>query len=172
MLSNVILSKFLHYLNGNVSFCDKSGATWVLALDISKAFDKVWRTGLIHKSNGISGPVFSIILSFLSNRQLRVVLNGKSSWEYSVHAGVLQGSILQALTLFLISIIIIKNESRCLGRSKNGLCWKIELEYDHDGMTYVTLQTGTGNAVLISMPKKLSLFPLTGRATALLLMWQ
>ena len=67
-----------------------------MALDISKAFDRVWHAGLLHKlkSYGISGQIFDLISSFLSNRQLRVVLGEKSSQEYPVNAGVPQGSIL------------------------------------------------------------------------------
>ena len=47
-----------------------SGATRAVALGISKAFDKVWHAGLLHKlkSYGISGQIFSLISSFLSNR--------------------------------------------------------------------------------------------------------
>ena len=58
----------------------KSGATKAVALDISKAFDRVWYTGLLHKlkSHGISGQIFGLISSFLSNRRLRVVLDGNS----------------------------------------------------------------------------------------------
>ena len=37
------------------------------------------------KSYGISGRVFGLILSFLINRRLRVVLDGKSSQEYPVN---------------------------------------------------------------------------------------
>ena len=61
-----------------------------MALDISKAFDRVWHAGLFHKlkSHGISGEIFGFISSFLSNRQLRVVLDGKSSQEYPVNEGV------------------------------------------------------------------------------------
>ena len=83
----------------------RSGATQAVALDISKAFDRVWHAGLFHKlkSYGISGQIFGLISSFLSNRRLRVVLDGKSSQEYLVNAGVPQGFIL-ALTLFLLSI--------------------------------------------------------------------
>ena len=68
-------------------------ATQAVALDISKAFDRVWHGGLLHKLNsyGISGQIFG--LSFLSNKWLRVVLNEKSSQEYPVKAGVPQGSI-------------------------------------------------------------------------------
>ena len=66
-----------------------------MALDISKAFDRVWHA-VLHKLKcyGISGQIFGLISSFLSNRQLRVVLDGKSSQEYPGNAGVPQGSIL------------------------------------------------------------------------------
>ena len=42
---------------------------------------------------GISGHIFGLILSFLSNRQLQVALDRKSSREYSVNTGVPQSSI-------------------------------------------------------------------------------
>ena len=60
-----------------------SGATRAVALDISKAFDRVWHAGLLHrlKSYGISDQIFGLISSFLSNRRLRVVMDGKSSQE-------------------------------------------------------------------------------------------
>ena len=47
-----------------------SGATQAVALDISKAFGRVWHAGLLHKlkSHGISGQIFDHISSFLSNR--------------------------------------------------------------------------------------------------------
>ena len=84
---------------------NRFGATRAVALDISKAFDRVWHAGLLHKlkSYGISGQIFGLLSSFLSNRQLRVVLDGKYSQEYPVNAGVPQGSILGP-TLFLLYI--------------------------------------------------------------------
>ena len=78
---------------------NSSGATRAVALDISKAFDRVWHAGLIHilMSYGISGQTFDLISSFLSNRWLRVVLDGMCSQEYPVNSGVPQGSILHFL---------------------------------------------------------------------------
>ena len=79
--------------------------TRVVTLDISKAFQRVWHIDLHHKlrSYGISDLIFCVISSFLSNRRLRLVLNGKPSQEYIVHAEVPQGSILGP-TLFLLYI--------------------------------------------------------------------
>ena len=84
---------------------NRSGAIQAVALDISKAFDRVWHAGLLHKlkSYGISGQIFGLVSSFLSNRRLWVVLDGKSSQEYQVNAGVPQGCILGP-TLFLLYI--------------------------------------------------------------------
>ena len=55
----------------------RSGATRAVALDISKAFDRVWYAGVLRKlkSYGISGQMFGLISSFLSNSWLRVVLD-------------------------------------------------------------------------------------------------
>ena len=85
-----------------------------MALDISKAFDRDWHAGLLHKlrSYGISGQIFGRISSFLSNRWLQVVLDGKSSQEYPVNAGVPQGSILGP-TLFLLYINGIPDNVIC-----------------------------------------------------------
>ena len=93
---------------------NRSEATPAVALDISKASDRVWHAGLLHKlkSYGISGQIFGLLSSFLSNRRLRVVLDGKSSQEYPVNAGVPQGSILQP-TLFLLYINDLPNDVIC-----------------------------------------------------------
>ena len=88
--------------------CNRSGGTWAVALDISKAFDRVWHVRLLHKlkSYGVSGQIFGLIFSFVSNRRLQVVLDGKSSQEYLVHAGVPQGSILDPILLSMQMILL------------------------------------------------------------------
>ena len=49
---------------------NKFGATRAVAFDISKAFNRVWHAGLLHKpmSYEISRQIFGRISSFFSNR--------------------------------------------------------------------------------------------------------
>ena len=72
---------------------------------MSKVFNRVWHSGLLHKlkSYETSGQIFGLISFFFSNRQLCLVLDGKSSQEFPVNTGVPQGSILGP-TLFLLYI--------------------------------------------------------------------
>ena len=80
----------------------------------SRLLTGFWHAGLLHKlkSYGISGQVFGLISSFLSNRRLRVVLDGTSSQEYPGNAGVPQGSILGP-TLFLLYINYLPDDVIC-----------------------------------------------------------
>ena len=59
-------------------------------LDISKAFDKIWHKGLIFKlktygvvgklkTYSVEGNLLRLLENYLSDRQKRVVLNGRTS---------------------------------------------------------------------------------------------
>ena len=76
-----------------------------MTLDISKAFDRVWHAGLLHKlrSWGISGQIFALTSFFLSSGRLPMILDGKPSQECLVSAGTPQESILGP-TFFLLYI--------------------------------------------------------------------
>ena len=69
---------------------DEYGESRVVSLDISKAFDRVWHKGLLHKfpAYGICGAALQWISSYLSNRKMSVVLEGASSDKLTINAGV------------------------------------------------------------------------------------
>ena len=101
---------------------NRSGATRAVALDISKAFDRVWHAGLLHKpkSYGISGQIFGLISSFLSNRRLRVFLDGNLHKNIQLMLVFLKGlflvlhfsyytlmTFLMMLSVILLSMLMI-----------------------------------------------------------------
>ena len=87
---------------------------FVVYLDISKAFDRVWHDGLAYKlkRSGVSGQLLSLIQSFPKDRKLRTVLNRKCSIWGNISAGVPQGSILGPL-FFLVYINYLTENLKC-----------------------------------------------------------
>jgi hypothetical protein len=88
-----------------LSSLNSHGETYITALDISKAFDRVWHPALLAKlpSFGITPLFCSIIKNFLANRSFAVVVEGSISNTFNSDLGVPQGAILSP-TLFLIFI--------------------------------------------------------------------
>ena len=94
---------------------NRSEATRAVGLGISKAFGRVWHAGLLHrlKAYGISGQMFGLLSSFLSNRWLQVVLDATSSQEYQLMLEFLKAPFLAlhfsyyALMTFLIMVSVI-----------------------------------------------------------------
>ena len=128
---------------------------------------------------GISSPMVGLISSFVSDRQLCVVLDGTFSQEYQVNVEVPWGSIVGS-TLFLLYINDLTDDliydiaiyagdttlcSKCDQASDlwQQLALASELEAD--------LQDTVDWDLLISMPEKLNWFHLTS-LTLVLLMWK
>ena len=158
---------------------NRSGTTGAVVLDISKAFGSLlFFTNL----NGISGQLFGFISSFLSNRQFRVVLDGKSSQEYLVNTEVrikgpffilhfssytlmtflmMLSVILVSMLMILLSTVNVNMRFSC----GNNLNWLLNLN-----LIYKTLWTGSGSGLLIAILEKLTKFCLTSVKMLVLLM--
>ena len=164
---------------------NRFGAIWAVALDISKAFDRIWHVGLPYKLKSfgslVSSQAFGLISSFLSNRWLQVVLDGSSSQEYPINAGVPQGFIVP--TLFLLYINDLPDDVICkigvyADTTLYSMCdqeWSVvTARIEFWTWIWSTRHFGLGQevALLISKLEKLDLFHLTGLIALLLLMWK
>ena len=156
---------------------NRSVATRAVALDIFKAFDRVWHAGLLHKLKfyGISGQIFGLISSFSvitmeslhKNIQLmREFLKAPflvlhfSYYTLMIFLTTLS-VILLSMLIILLSILSVVGHLIC----GNNLNWLLNLN-----LIYETLWTGVKSGLLISMLRKISWFRLSGLITMVLLM--
>jgi hypothetical protein len=105
----------LLYITNNIHLALEDGKeVCMVFLDVLKAFDRVWHSGLLNKLRcmGVEGRLFDWLCNYLTDRQIRVVVNGQKSDWLMQNAGVPQGSILGPL-LFLIFINDITNNIEC-----------------------------------------------------------
>ena len=78
---------------------NKKESTLVAYIDMEKAFDSVWRDGLLVKMHnlGIRGNVWSWISDFLSDRTARCYLKGSHGEKFATHVGLPQGSVISPI---------------------------------------------------------------------------
>ena len=74
----------------------------MLSTDVEKAFDTVWREGLIYKLNldiymNLPDLILKLIASYLTNRTIKIKYNNLISTPFTPEAGVPQGSVLAPL---------------------------------------------------------------------------
>ena len=86
-------------------------ATVVSFFDYAKAYDKVWRDGLLHKLQALNIPwrFVKYIRSFLSSRITSVEINNVRSRKFHLKEGLPQGSAISPL-LFVVFINDIDND--------------------------------------------------------------
>ncbi len=87
------------------SSLSRFGETFSVALDISKAFDRLWHMSLLSKLPSFDFyPSFgSFVSNFLSDSSVSAGVDGHCSSPKPINNGVPQGSVL-SLTLFLLFI--------------------------------------------------------------------
>jgi hypothetical protein len=78
---------------------NKRAYTAAIFLDVSKAYDTVCKTGLLHKlhTTRMQDSMIHLLKSYLTGRKFRVKLENRFSDWKPIHAGVPQGSVLAPL---------------------------------------------------------------------------
>jgi hypothetical protein len=141
----------------------------VIALDFSKAFDKVNHSLLVHKLKryGVTGDLNRWIQAFLQDRQQSVVVEGEISEPIAVESGVPQGSVLgPALFLTYINDLpesvlsntrLFADDTAC-SRKITSSDDKIQLQRDLD-----TLATWEDRWSMAFHPKKCEVLSVSGK---------
>ena len=83
-------------------------------MDVEKAYDRVWRDGLMHKlwSMGITGRMWTWIRSFLTGRSAVINMSGIKAQEFGTEVGLPQGSVISPL-LFNLYIADCYEDLQC-----------------------------------------------------------
>jgi hypothetical protein len=73
--------------------------TYMAFLDVRRAYDRVWRDGLLLKllEAGVSGQMFLLLQSMLNANKRQVVVGGEASDTFETTVGLPQGAVLSPL---------------------------------------------------------------------------
>ncbi|CAG9783827.1 unnamed protein product [Diatraea saccharalis] len=99
----------LVYLTHNwATAIETKGEALAVNLDIAKAFDRVWHKTLLSKlpSYGLPAKLCAWVTSFLTDRSIKVIIDGECPDLPSINAGVPQGSMTARRTP-PISVVLI-----------------------------------------------------------------
>ena len=90
-------------------------------LDIEKAYDTMWREGVLIKLGklGMNGKMYNYILDFLPQRSIRIKVGDAVSNEFIVENGIPQGSVISPI-LFNIMVNDMYDK---LGENNEGLLY-------------------------------------------------
>lgn len=108
-----MMSAWSEALDHELSTC-----TSIIPVDIEGTYDRVWHSVMVEKLRavGVEGKLLLLLKDYLSNRQFRVVCNGKHSSQKNIGADVPQGSVLDPLTwnIFINDLFRLVPETRVL----------------------------------------------------------
>ena len=100
----------------------KKSPLYCAFLDLSRAYDSVWRNGMLHKMSNINiqGPFFNLIKSMYNVTRNYVRCNGTKSREFISNIGIKQGCNLSCL----LFIIYLNDLEKTLKETRNckGIC--------------------------------------------------
>ncbi|GFX09102.1 RNA-directed DNA polymerase from mobile element jockey [Trichonephila clavipes] len=109
------LLRVVEYIKDGI---DRHQYTAAVFLDIQKAFDRVWHTGLLFKliMYKIPPPLILLLKSYISDRSFTVKINRTFSQVRPAKAGVAQGSILGPVlfNLYVNDILKTTNTMICM----------------------------------------------------------
>ena len=93
--------QLLEMYNSILNSLERKEMSCFVFCDFSKAFDKVWHRGLLHKlkAYGINGNLFDWFHSYLNEREQRVIIKDAFSSFTTILGGVPQGSVLDLYCL-------------------------------------------------------------------------
>ncbi|GFT94731.1 probable RNA-directed DNA polymerase from transposon BS [Trichonephila clavipes] len=107
--------------------------TAAVFLDIQKAFDRVWHSGLLFKliNYNIPTPLILLLNSYISNRSFTVKINRTYSQTRSISAGVAQGSILGPVLFNLYVNDILKSTNTMLCMYADDTAYLVDIKPQH-----------------------------------------
>ena len=95
-------------------------------IDMEKAFDSVWRNGLLAKLHdmGITGKIWGWLQSFLESRQAFCNMKGSDNSKFCTMLGLPQGSVLSLLFNLFIKDIYALVEGKKVKFADDGTIWQ------------------------------------------------
>ena len=143
-------TSLIHLLDSIYHAADNGLATFLLALDLSAAFDTIDHSILLNRlktSFGISGSIHSWLSSYLTDRSFSVNLGPFTSSSHSIHCGVPQGSVLGPILFSLyISPIASLTSSHSVSQQ----------QYADDTQLFISLSPATLDTSLANLQSCLS----------------